>query len=198
METITEFRYALGRAEEIINGSSELRFFDKPTGLIRELELKGRGDGLIIPYFIGVYQGREFVPITENEKEFCSSGIPDLLIEVLNAYFSSQTTQGSREIHPELISILYDSSIIDYNLARIAFGNSADRIAVTSVSDAPSFGDKDTALMSLAIDKLRGTEGDLSVARAREIIRPELELLREQGKVYGLTGKEFRFLRRMT
>ena len=191
MDWVTTYVYSLGERDELING--DLPIESSPKKIVDTLK---RERGVITPRFIGIYQGRQPVRLSEEDSARAT-------LENMMRYGMLQMTSATvlelkglhDSLHPQLVCIGYGPRWEPY-LVRQVMGDTLGRVAFYPAEALPNFGEKQAnTTICLAIEKIKELEAQgNSAEKIRQILKPEIEFLKEQEQTYGFTREERTFI----
>ena len=197
MESRKEYVYLCGTKNSLVSN---------PQGLTQHRELENARKSLqtikgmlIIPKFIGVYQGKGFSFKGSESAKVLSQIASETMRSAMMGELAKEMAKidGKQEeiLQPFMISVLYDPAQMDITLVNYLFQDPLQRLGKHPVERAPDFREKDTAL----IDLVRGNVREIVLDERKykeqiRLLRINLELMEQQRRKYGLTLEERSFL----
>lgn len=196
MDRIVYYEHYFGSIEDLKNKDlARLKKIDEIDYSKIERASKSFSSGLIItPRFIGTYQ--EWYIKADNQREEKHQKEINLQKKRLELFLNKiLKTRNNDSIHPNLIHICYDPEQYPSDIVRCSFGESSSRLGVSSYKNLPNFYNKNSALVSIYLEKMMDTNKS-------EKIQEKIETISEDGfnrfqsalKEFGLTLEEISFL----
>lgn len=179
-----KYVYKIGNASELFRDPNGVSF-DKNSPI---LELITRGQNIITPSFLGVYQGivlprnANLERVAENYK---------LALTNIDRFLEGKDV--SDRAHPQLICIGHSTGW-DQETVRIALEDPLRRIAIYPAESLPDFGRKDSGSVIKRISKEIKRRKIRSKEDAKSEFKKEFEKLVEDRRRYGFTRVEQAFL----
>ena len=197
METRKEYTYICGTRNSLVSS---------PETLTQHRELKEARKSLqtvngtiIIPKFIGVYQGRGFsYKLSESDEvasQIAFETIRSAMLGGLAREIAKLNGKPEENLQPFMISVLYDQSQTDITLVNYLFEDPLHRLVKHPIENTPVFREKDTSLIDLVKDNVKEIVLDEKKYDEQiRLLRINLELMEQQRRRYGLTLEEWSFL----
>jgi len=201
MDGVITYSYAMGTGEELRGSDFDsLELMENPSSLLRALSEPSKG--LIVPRFIGIYQGYELIAHTRTPEEANAIEAERKYVNMMEraidnaAGLSIFSKLGISDfVHPRLIHVGYNPDIWTPNLVRESVGDRLNRIAISSIQELPNFYRKDTRAILTILEKgqeIFEVEEDRN--KVIKALRPDIREFGDQSKLYGLTRAEYAFL----
>ena len=163
------------------------------TDELSDLQFRQGKSLIVVPEFIGVYQGEErlFESKEARQQQFFNKFSP--LIKQFSDFVSNhalkQLTGREDPIHSELIHIFYDSANWNENLVRICLGDYLGRVAISDIKQEVDFSEKDViSSLGLLFENL--LDGN-SVEKYLKENQGKIEQIRLDSSKYGLRREEY-------
>ena len=195
MDRVVYYEHYFGSIEDLKNkDSTRLKKLNEVDYGEAERASKSFGSSLIIiPRFIGTYQEWYIKADNEEEKKYKKeiNQQKKRLELFLNKILK---TRNNDSIHPNLIHICYDPKQYTSDIVRPSFGEGSSRLGISSYKNSPNFYNKNSALVSIYLEKMMDTNKS-------EKIQEKIETISEDGfnrfqsalKEFGLTLEEISF-----